>query len=384
MPVILFLVSTGDFNVAQLSTGELQAPVNEIIIVLNFATIVTAHFLFSSAFSSTISKKAELNNQLKKALAEAEWLAESKTEFLSTMSHELRTPLNSVLGITELLQKDAASTEETEKLEILKYAAENLRALINDTLDFNKLESGKLALETISVNLADNVKKVVSALNFQVQEKNISLILDMDETLNGKRVLTDPTRLSQILNNLVGNAIKFTQQGMVAIQLQTLSADAENIQIRFAVKDTGIGIGVEQQELIFEPFVQASDSTTRRFGGTGLGLAIVKQLLIMFSSSIQVNSTPGEGSVFYFDISFRLDTENQTEINEEIQGAHDLSGLRILVADDNAMNRLLLAKIFDKWNNKPVFVFNGQEAVEKLQQHDFEVILMDVHMPEMD
>lgn len=383
LPVALYLVFPGQVTITDRAPQQLLSPGFEILVILNFATIVVAHYLFSNAFTSTIAAKERLNAQLQYAVKEANNASESKSEFLSTMSHELRTPLNAVLGISELLMKDSHNREQQENLEVLKYAAENLHALINDVLDFNKLESGKLELETITTDLAEIITNTGSALGFQASQKGIDLILDIDEMLAGNKVITDPTRISQIINNLAGNAIKFTEKGSVTIALKTLGTDSENIQVRFAVKDTGIGISREQQEKIFEPFTQASASTTRKFGGTGLGLAIVKQLLIMFSSSIQLESIPGEGSTFYFDISFRLDNEQEAPKTAEMQAEHDLSGIRILVAEDNAMNRLLLTKIFSKWNNTPVFATNGQEAVDKLMQDNFDVVLMDVHMPVM-
>ncbi|MGZ5304523.1 MAG: ATP-binding protein, partial [Bacteroidia bacterium] len=385
LPVALYLFFPDQIILTNIPPQELASPVSEILIILNFATIVLAHYLFSNAFTSTIKEKEALNGQLQSAVKEANRAAESKSDFLSTMSHELRTPLNSVLGISELMLKDSHNHEQSENLKILKYSAENLHALINDILDYNKLDNGKLELETLTLDLAELIENVGSGLRFQAKQKGIDFILDIDEELIGNKVITDPTRLTQIIYNLAGNAIKFTEKGSVTIQLKSLATDSENLNVRFAVTDTGIGISEEQQAIIFEPFTQASSSTTRRFGGTGLGLAIVKQLLIMFSSSIQLESMPGKGSTFYFDISFRLDNEtvNTTSGTPDLQVVHDLSGLRILIAEDNSMNRILLAKIFSKWNNNPVFANNGREAIDEITLNNYDVVLMDVHMPVM-
>ena len=197
-------------------------------------------------------------------------------------------------------------------------------------------------------------------------------------------MITDPIRITQIIYNLVGNGIKFTKKGGVTISLKTLDKSDENIRIRFSITDTGIGISADKHEVIFEPFIQASGNTTRDFGGTGLGLAIVKHLLSLFNSTINLESSSNNGSNFFFDVSFKIDNQKVTDTVSVVESVYDLTGLRVLVAEDNPVNALLLKKILTKWNIEPVFAENGLVAIEKLSSEAFDVILMDIQMPLMD
>ncbi len=260
----------------------------------------------------------------------------------------------------------------------------NLHMLINDILDFNKMESDRLNLEAINVDLYNLVNDICSGMRFQAEEKGLELEVEIDEEVRTHQVVTDPTRLTQIIHNLLGNAIKFTHSGKVSLTLKVIESHPGTIVINFSVADTGIGISAIQQGVIFEAFTQASSSTTRNFGGTGLGLTIVKRLLKLFESDINVASSEGQGSEFFFDISFK--TAGKTE---EIPGFdkkldYDLKELKVLVVEDNAINSLLIKKIFLNWNNYPAFASNGYEAIEKLEHGSYDVILMDIHMPLLD
>jgi signal transduction histidine kinase len=384
MPVILHLLSGQHIRIPGIAPNELASPGYEIIVVLNFVTIVTAHYLFLQAFISTIKEKDVLNKQLQTAAEEAIRAAQSKTEFLSTMTHELRTPLNSVIGISELLLLDTHSQEQNDSLRILKFSAVNLYSLINNILDFNKLGIDKLDLDFIPVRLDDLVQDTCLGLRFQAEQKGIGFFLEMDEAIRGRQIITDPTRITQLIYNLAGNAIKFTEKGRVSVRLEVLCEELEEMQIRFSVQDTGIGIRADQKEAIFDSFSQASASIARNFGGTGLGLSIVKRLLILFNSRIQLESTPGSGSLFWFDITVKLQ-QGQLDVPPESQEPdYNLAGLKILVAEDNQMNRLLLLKILSRWNNKPDFALNGQEAVDMVRVNEYDVLLMDLHMPVLD
>lgn len=380
LPIIIYLVAKGVLP-QYLGSSGLPSPGYEIIVILNFITIIISHILFQQAFRANIAEKEVINQELQVAVREANQAAQSKTDFLSTMSHELRTPLNSVIGMAELLQDDPDSDESAENIKILHFSAVSLHSLINDILDFNKMGSDKLNLEAISVNLFTLMKDICSGLRLQAKEKVVNLVLDMDDALTDKYIITDPTRISQIIYNLTGNAIKFTANGTVSVRLKVLSSDDDSIRVQFSIVDTGIGISTDKQEAIFEPFTQASSSTTRNFGGTGLGLAIVKKLLTLFDSKINLESTPGVGSNFFFEISFSLDKQPAAVYPVNAEPDYDLSALRVLIAEDNPMNRLLMKKVFSKWNNMPVFAVNGQEAVEKATCEVFDVILMDIHMP---
>jgi CheY-like chemotaxis protein len=221
-------------------------------------------------------------------------------------------------------------------------------------------------------------------LKFQAKQKKIDYNLEIDEEIKNYHVLSDPTRISQIIYNLVGNAIKFTEKGGVDVRLALLDESEEAVSVRLSVRDTGLGISDDQKEAIFQPFTQASSSITRNYGGTGLGLAIVKSLLKLFNSAMELESQPQKGSTFSFNLSLKLDTEHQQTESQDVEDHFDLDGMRILVAEDNAMNRILLTKIFSNWNCRPSFALNGKEAIEKLSSENFDVVLMDIHMPVMD
>lgn len=384
LPVVIHMLSEDFLTVRIIEKAVLASPGYEIIVILNFITIVVTNYLFIRAFIENVREKETLNLQLQVAVKEANQAAKSKSDFLSTMSHELRTPLNSVLGMTNMFLDDPKSSEKEENLEILKFSALTLKSLINDILDFNKLGSNKVHLEALSVNLYKLVNDVCSSLYLTAKEKKINLIISIDESLKNQYVITDPIRITQVIYNLVGNALKFTNEGSVSVCLNVLKRESDIINIKFSVVDTGIGISADQQQLIFEAFSQASSSTSRNFGGTGLGLAIVKKVLLLFESDIQLESLEGSGSTFFFEISFKLDYTPVIEQEEAGEVDYDLSHLRILAAEDNSINRLLLKKIFIKWNNELIFAENGEEAIKKASEEVFDVILMDMYMPLVD
>ena len=384
LPIILLLVIGQGTRLTTIAPDELASPGYEIIVVLNFLTIVIAHFLYYQALNRNVYEKEFLNKQLQEAVKEANMAVQSKADFLSTMSHELRTPLNSVIGMTQLLLNSPFSAEQSENLKIVNFSAMNLHMLINDILDFNKMESDKLNLEAINVNLYALVNDICSGMRFQAEEKGLELVVNIDDAIKTHQVITDPTRLTQVIHNLLGNAIKFTPSGTVSLNLKVVESHPGSIAINFSVADTGIGISALQQGVIFEAFTQASSSTTRNFGGTGLGLTIVKRLLKLFESDINVSSAEGQGSEFFFDISFKTagKAEEVPEFDRKID--YDLKDLKVLVVEDNAINSLLIKKIFSNWNNHPVFASNGYEAIEKVELNTYDVILMDIHMPLLD
>jgi signal transduction histidine kinase/CheY-like chemotaxis protein len=384
IPVILFMIIRGNLQNLNNTPEGLGSPAYEIMVFLNFITIILGHYLFHQALSRNVKEKQLLNEKLLIAVQEANIAAQSKSDFLSTMSHELRTPLNSVIGMAELLSEELTSPEQEENLKILNFSAASLHTLINDILDFNKLGSEKLYLESIGVNLHTLIHNIYSGLRVQAREKGLELILDMDKEIEQIPISTDPTRISQILFNLTGNSIKFTSSGSVRIEVKVLNKDENKVNVRFLIEDTGIGISKEKMEAIFEPFTQASTSTTRNYGGTGLGLAIVKRLLALFESSVNLESVEGKGSKFWFDISFNRNNqalENDSTGKEQI---FDLNNLKILVVEDNPVNSLLLKKIFHKWNNLPDFARDGYEALIKVSANNYDLILMDIHMPLLD
>ena len=377
---IMAVVLTGNntssgFNIIENGLLDLNYA---IIVALNFLVIVVAHFYFHNAIYGTLEEKKELNTQLIKA-------GKAKSDFLSTMSHELRTPLNSVIGMAHLLEIDELDKDQKDNLEVLKFSAESLLMLINDILDFNKIDSGKIELESIPFNLADLLKKACAGFQFSAKEKNLDYRLFIDPEIIKQQVKGDPTRITQIIFNLTSNAIKFTSKGSVRISADVRIKTKKAIRVRFSIKDTGIGISPEKQDLIFEPFAQASKTITRQFGGTGLGLAIVKHLLLLHNSAIEVESKINIGTHFYFDIDFPLVDESIYEIDSTVSPSQkvELNELKLLLAEDNAMNILFMRKLLSNWNINTAIAENGQEVIDRLNEDDYDVILMDLHMPVM-
>ena len=383
LPVLVLIAFGHDIILIQ-STNKLNSLSFQLTVFLNFITIVVWHYLYHEAYAQNIADKELLNKKLILAVEEANSASQTKSDFLSTMSHELRTPLNSVIGMSELLIEESNSPEQLENLKILNFSAASLHTLINDILDYNKLGSEKLYLESIGVNLYSLLHDICSGLRLQAKEKGLYLSLEVDEEIKNLNVCTDPTRISQIMYNLVGNAIKFTPEGSIMIELRATKRDDEFITVRFCIVDSGIGINKEQQVAIFEPFTQASTSTTRNYGGTGLGLAIVKRLLDLFNSKIKLESSEGRGATFWFSIAFKIDKEPLNNDLDIMGSFTDIKGLKILVVEDNPINSLLLKKIFLKWNNTPDFSKDGIDALEKFKTNNYDLILMDVHMPLLD
>ncbi len=323
-------------------------------------------------------------HSLKGAKDAAEAASKAKTDFLSTISHEIRTPLNAVVGISHFLINENPRYDQKESLESLQFSAEHLTALINDILDYNKLESGAIEFEFTEVNLKSLSQKIIKAHSALAKEKGLSLSFEMDEDIHPV-VIADQTRIYQVLNNLINNALKFTQKGYVKLKCDLLSSDDEVQRIRTEVLDSGIGIPYNKQKVIFERFTQAGSSTTREFGGTGLGLAIIKRILNMVGSEIYVKSEPGSGTIFWFDLSFRKALDEQ--VDEAIQEEEDsnvITGKRILLVEDNQMNIMVAEKFLRKWELSVEIAYNGEEGVEKMQNNSYDLVLMDLQMPIMD
>jgi signal transduction histidine kinase len=359
---------------------ELAFPGFEIIVVLNFVSLLVSHHLFFQALNVNIREKNELNQQLQSSIAEATQLAESKSNFLSTMSHELRTPLNSVIGITELLLEDKPELRQTDNLKTLQLSAHDLLALINNILDFNKIDSGKLKLDAVPFRLDEFMQNICAVLRVKANNKHLLLNLNIDKRLERINVVGDPTRLSQVIYNIVGNAVKFTDQGRITVALSQVLLEGDRIEVLFSISDTGIGIHPDRHEEIFEMFSQGESS--RKRDGTGLGLAIVKQLLRLFDSSIQVESAPGKGSKFFFTIPF-VATAVAEEIKTSVQTPEvgDFGELRVLIAEDNDVNRQVLKLQMGKLKVYPVMVENGQQAFETYSSGNFDIVFLDLHMP---
>ncbi|UII26977.1 ATP-binding protein [Fulvivirga maritima] len=332
----------------------------------------------------THEKKQE--EELIRAKEEAENASQAKADFLSVMSHEIRTPLNAVIGLAHILLEESPQDHQLENLNTLKFSAENLLSLINDILDFNKLEAGRVDMEAIDFNLLDTLKGIKQSLVLRAKKQPIDIQTRIDIKVP-EYVKGDSTRLSQILNNLTGNALKFTSEGHIIISAHVAEETEHNISIQFSIKDSGIGIANDKHEQIFNKFSQAEKETTRKFGGTGLGLAITKKLINLMGGEIRVESILGKGSNFYFTIAFEKSNkkaadENKTNLSDI--GNESLKGITILLVEDNVVNQMVATKFLDMWGIEVEKAENGVEALTKVTNKTYDLILMDLQMPEMD
>jgi signal transduction histidine kinase len=325
--------------------------------------------------SSVLSLKSEVHHR---ALAEenARDSERSKSTLLATMSHELRTPLNGVIGAIQLLIQSDLESEKTEYANVALDSGEILLELINNIMDLSSLESGSIKLEKIAIDLRNFLKKTTAPFEFQARSRDLDFVLDIDESAP-HYIMGDPTRLRQLLINLVGNALKFTESGEVSIK-----AEIKNDRLGIVISDSGIGIPEEAQVSLFEPYVQADSSTTRKYGGSGLGLSIVKKLITAMDGSIAVNSVPGKGSQFTISLPCEVSELKPLEAEEVVQ--YEVIPLKILVADDNAVNRMVLSRLLEKDGHSVVSVSNGREAVDYIIHHEVDAVLMDIQMPELD
>ncbi|CAA7194612.1 response regulator [Chryseobacterium potabilaquae] len=320
-----------------------------------------------------ITESVKINEELKKAKDMADIASKAKSEFLANMSHEIRTPLNGVIGFSDLLLKTPLSEMQSQYLNYINESGENLLNIINDILDFSKIESGKMEIFVEKSDMYNMVSQVINVILYQSQAKNIELLLNVEQGLP-KTVWIDESRLKQVLINLLGNAVKFTEKGEIELKVEKLEMDDKNICLRFSVRDTGIGIPVEKQQYIFDAFTQENSSISKRYGGTGLGLTISNNILKYMGSGLSLNSELGKGSVFYFDIQVPYE---MGEIEEE-----DLKINRVLIVDDNENNRIILQHMLAYKNIDSMLAANGMEALQILMKGErFDVILMDYHMP---
>ncbi|SNZ01634.1 GAF domain-containing hybrid sensor histidine kinase/response regulator [Flagellimonas pacifica] len=337
-------------------------------------------------FLELISKTAMKLIKLRREKLEAEKLSQVKDEFLSNMSHEIRTPLNAIIGFNDLLQKTPLNKQQKAFLDTLHISSQNLKVIINDILDFSKLENGKITLEERPISIARLVDHVIKLQTHVAREKGLKLFSNIDYDLP-PLVMGDETRLIQIFINLVGNAIKFTDEGFVELKVISQADKDDRVLITFSIKDTGIGIPKEKLQAIFERFSQAENSTTRLYGGTGLGLNIVEMLVTLQNGEISVNSEYGKGSEFVVNIPFVIteDTETRTLIASEYHepDAELFREARILLVEDNVHNQFLAETYFNRWGGDIEIAANGQKALDLIEKNKYDVILMDLQMPVM-
>lgn len=340
-----------------------------------------------SAFIRDITDRKKAENDLIQAKKEADQARMAEHQFLANMSHEIRTPMNSVIGMTHLLYEAKPSPTQIEYLDALKFSADSLMGIISNILDLSKIEAGELEFEERHFNLRELILSLQQTFQFKVKEKPVSVVAEYDPKIEN-HVIGDDTRLNQILTNLLGNASKFTYEGTIGINVKLLKKQGDTYLIEFNVHDTGIGIDTEKLPLIFENFKQVDVEIHRKFGGTGLGLSIVKQLVKLQDGDIKVSSNKGKGSSFTVTLPFKNSGIRITEVIRPIITEEDhmelFSRTKVLVVEDNKMNQLLITKILKQWNCPFELVENGLIALERSKEKVFDLILMDLHMPEMD
>lgn len=331
---------------------------------------------------SDITQRKQVEKETIEAKEQALKLSQAKEMFLSVMSHEIRTPLNAVIGMTHLLLDNDPKSSQIDDLNLLKFSGENLLHIINDILDFTKMETGKMELEVFPFNLKTLANDIINSLQVNVRKRGNELVLKYDPAIPD--MLTgDKSRLYQILMNFLGNAIKFTDHGVVQLRMMLLENHERKVKVRFEIEDNGIGIPKDKQHYIFEVFTQAKTDISRKYGGTGLGLAITKKLLKLFNSEITVESEEGQGTTFSFEITFNKAAEQSDQPGLD-NGISIFIGRRILVVDDNDINILIAKRILSKWGLEVESAINGYEAIEKIMKENFDLIFMDIKMPGID
>ncbi len=339
-----------------------------------------------------ITERRDIESAIVEARNAAIESARTKTAFLANMSHEIRTPLNGVIGMTGLLLDTNLSLEQLHYTNIIKQSADLLLEIVNEILDFSKIEAGKMELEQIMFDLSELLNGIIEFFKLEAKRKGLRIKLEISDNVP-TIICGDSSRLRQIFNNLISNAIKFTDSGKITVKVSKQAENDEEIVLKFVVADTGMGISKDKQNFLFQPFTQSDVSTTRRFGGTGLGLAISKQLAGMMNGEIGVESELNQGSKFWFTAEFGKQaksniaiTENGVNIPKSIESKPAIlsTDAKILVAEDNEINKQVVLGMLRSLGFQADFVSNGREAVNALKRKDYEVILMDCHMPEMD
>lgn len=333
---------------------------------------------------SKINRIQSLISNLKSKKNQAESVAEMKASFLANMSHEIRTPMNGIMGLTRLLLKTNLNIKQTDYLNSIQSSSDTLLVIINDILDISKIEAGKLSLENTDFLFVDLLNSVISVFEERAAEKGIEIIANYHAVNLPQVLVGDSVRLNQILYNLIGNAIKFTAEGSVAVSVDVLSINLEEVRLRFGVSDTGIGINKEQKKNLFNAFSQAKLSTTRKFGGTGLGLSIVKKLVEVQGGSIHVESETGKGSSFLIELVYPHKKRAESVLsNKQLLEQINLTGVHVLLVEDNPINQLVATELLSEVDAQSEIANNGEECLMAYDSNKHHIILMDMQMPVM-
>lgn len=362
---------------------------SELVVRMDTSAYVFAVLLVSLCIwflFRDINKREKLEKELVETKKRVEEASVIKEQFMANMSHEIRTPMNAIIGFNDRLIKTKLNDEQQEYVAAVQSSGENLLTIINDILDFSKIEAGMVTIEHIRFNLHELLQSVYNMFFLKAKEKNISLQLHQPKNIP-ECLMGDPTRLTQILINLVGNALKFTNQGSIDISVEVIKDDKQNATVQFKVKDTGIGILEDKVSEVFERFTQAESDTSRIFGGTGLGLSIVKKLVELQSGTIAVESKKDEGSLFKFTIPYKKAAALSSELKTDPEKIHKPivnDKIKILIVEDNLLNQKLAAFMIKDFGFAFDICGNGKLAVEKLEQGAYDLVLMDIQMPEMD